>query len=292
MAQFACIFTFEVFLEKQIHGMGVSLSSQVANLISETAKPSTDPIDQPKELDVLFGRGGGTNGWPGNRRFRDSKLNDCPQCTASGLSLLRFFILVHCLVIALHRPDYIRATKMDKPNVARRIVRAIRLGNPPGHFLRKSDDGKWYDVGDRCAAEKTSQGLRERSNTEKRQRSALREVLRIRREDLEDGKEGDPAAKKAKTDVTLMVPSFVGVTQLNYTGGIPLSLSMKEQPKDSVKGKKSKTDKNDDEPSESLPPNAVDKDGNILVTEYDILSGRGKIRSNLIALVRQKYNAI
>jgi hypothetical protein len=42
----------------------------------------------------------------GNRRFRD--------------------------VITLHRPDYIRAIKMDKPGVARKIVKAIRLGNPPG----------------------------------------------------------------------------------------------------------------------------------------------------------------
>lgn len=96
--KFACIFTFEVFVEKQIHGMGVPLSSQVANLMSETAKPSTLPVDSPTPHDVLvsfpfvktcnclptnnphappsrlqFGRGGMTNGHQGNRRFRDSK---------------------------------------------------------------------------------------------------------------------------------------------------------------------------------------------------------------------------
>lgn len=43
-------------------------------------------------------------------------------------------------------------------NVARRIVRAIRQGNPMGRFLKKSDDGLWRDVGDKVAAEKTSQG--------------------------------------------------------------------------------------------------------------------------------------
>jgi hypothetical protein len=165
---------------------------------------------------------------------------------------------------------------MDKPNVARRIVRAIRQGNPPGRFMKKSEDGKWYDVGDRTAAEKTSQGLRERSNAEKRQRSALREALRIRREDLEEGKEGEPASKKTKTDA--YVPSYVGVAgQLNYTGGIPLSLSMKEQSKDG-KGKKGKKGKDDDE-SESLPPNAVDKEGNVLVTAYDILVSGGRLCS-------------
>lgn len=179
---------------------------------------------------------------------------------------------------------------MDKPNVARRIVRAIRQGNPPGRFLKKNEDGKWYDVGDRCAAEKTSQGLRERSNTEKRQRSALREALRIRREDLEEGKEGEPEIKKVKTDTSLglspVTTNYVAVPQLNYTGGIPLSLSMKEQAKDaSLKWKKSKSDKDDGEQTESLPPNAVDKDGNILVTKYDILCGRGKVSSQISSSV-------
>lgn len=59
-----------------------------------------------------------TNSHPGNRRFRD--------------------------IISLHRPDYIRAIKMDKPAVARKIVKAIRHGNPPGRFLKKGEDGNWY----------------------------------------------------------------------------------------------------------------------------------------------------
>jgi len=67
-----------------------------------------------------------TNSHIGNKRFRD--------------------------VIALHRPDYIKAIKNDKPNVARRIVRAIRTSDPPGRFLKKCEDGKWRDVGDKVAA--------------------------------------------------------------------------------------------------------------------------------------------
>lgn len=59
--------------------------------------------------EFLCCRGGMTNSHPGNRRFRD--------------------------VIALHRPDYIRAIKMDKPGVARKIVRAIRAGSPPGRCV-------------------------------------------------------------------------------------------------------------------------------------------------------------
>mmetsp|Transcript_46190 Transcript_46190/g.70647 ORF Transcript_46190/g.70647 Transcript_46190/m.70647 type:complete len:875 (-) Transcript_46190:72-2696(-) len=285
LAEFAAIFVFEVYLEKQIHGIGGSVSSHVAVSASDHTKPGTEPIDEPTEYDVLFGRGGMTNGHPGNRRFRD--------------------------IIALHRPDYIRATKMDKPNVARRIVRAIRAGSPPGNFLKKGDDGKWYDVGDRCAAEKTSQGLRERSNAEKRQRSALREALRIRREDLEGPAAtttGAPASKKAKISdpsgmgqlgLSSVVPTYVGA-QMNYAGGIPLSLSMKEKPKEpkAKKPKKGKEEAPEDSNKETLPPNAVDNDGNILVTDYDILCGRGGLTNHhqgnkrfrdIVALHRPDY---
>ena len=58
----------------------------------------------------------------GNRRFRD--------------------------IVALYRPDYVRAHKVQKPAVARVVVRAIRNGNPPGRFLRKDEStGRWIDVG-------------------------------------------------------------------------------------------------------------------------------------------------
>jgi hypothetical protein len=80
--------------------------------------------------DILCGRGGLTNHHKGNKRFRD--------------------------VVALHRPDYVRAPKVQKPSVARVIVRAIRNGDPPGRFLRKDEKtGKWIDIGDKKAAEKT-----------------------------------------------------------------------------------------------------------------------------------------
>ena len=48
------------------------------------------------------------------------------------------------------------------------IVRAIRNGDPPGRFLKKDEkSGKWYDIGDKRAAEKTSQALREKNTDEK-----------------------------------------------------------------------------------------------------------------------------
>jgi hypothetical protein len=149
-------------------------------------------------------------------------------------------------------------------------------------FLKKSDDGNWYDVGDRTAAEKTSQGLRERTNAEKRQRSQLRRALRLRKEDLEeDEKEGENAgtqAKKAKGQVDAVVNLAATLAPtLNYVGPnlhVPLSLNMGQPASQSRKKPEPKTKLN---PlglnTAGLPPNAVDEEGNILVTDYDILVG-------------------
>ncbi|KAL3923878.1 MAG: hypothetical protein SGILL_001388 [Bacillariaceae sp.] len=249
LIEFAAVFVFEIYLEKQIHRLGSLLTSAaMTGLALEQVLPSETPIDAPTTHDVLFGRGGMTNGHAGNRRFRD--------------------------VISLHRPDYIKATKMDKPNVARRIVKAIRHGNPPGRFLKKSEDGMWRDVGDKVASEKTSQGLRERSNAEKRQRSALREQLRIRKEDIADGEGGEPASKKSKADGGVALSIAEG--GLDISGVIPLSLSIKSVggKKKGKKGSKEETD------SSGLPPNAVDEQGNILVTDHDILCGRGGLTNH------------
>ena len=94
------------------------------------------------ENDILCGRGGLTNHHKGNKRFRD--------------------------IVALHRPDYVRAAKIHKPGVARLIVRAIRNSDPPGRFLKKDfKSNKFYDIGDKRAAEKASQALREKTPEER-----------------------------------------------------------------------------------------------------------------------------
>lgn len=48
------------------------------------------------------------------------------------------------------------------------IVRALRNSEPPGRFLKKDEKtGKWYDIGDKKAAEKASQALREKTPEER-----------------------------------------------------------------------------------------------------------------------------
>jgi len=115
-------------------------------------------IKDPGDNDVLFGRGGLTNNFKGNIRFR--------------------------LLVNGHKLRYLAATKVEKPMVAREVVSIWRNLVPPGRFLSAkktdkasgsaastSDGGSesnnnkmlWSDVGDKKAREKASQSLRERT---------------------------------------------------------------------------------------------------------------------------------
>lgn len=134
------------------------------------------------QTDILCGRGGLTNHHRG--KFKCDQLCGCflffkPFLT-HPLDVVLLPLSYLCLgnkrfrdIVALHRPDYVRAPKIQKPSVARVIVRAIRNGDPPGRFLRKDEkSGKWIDIGDKRAAEKTSQALREKTNEEREKRAS------------------------------------------------------------------------------------------------------------------------
>jgi len=96
----------------------------------------------PKDEDILFGRGGRTNHHPGNKRLRE--------------------------IANSYRFTYHQAKKTEKPKVSKLIVAALRTANPPSRFLRMNDDTNlWEDVGDRRAAEKVSQTLREKDKAER-----------------------------------------------------------------------------------------------------------------------------
>lgn len=91
-------------------------------------------IDDPRDSDVLCGRGGAALRHPGNQTYRR---------------------LVH-----LNKGLYITCLKAEKFKISRSIVAAIR--EQDGRFLeRNTQKGTWYDIGDKKAIEKTSQALRE-----------------------------------------------------------------------------------------------------------------------------------
>lgn len=99
-------------------------------------------IKEPHANDVLYGRGGGTNHHPGNKRFRT--------------------------MVEKRKDDYVNSKRLDKPLVALEIIRDWRAQDPPGRFLKQDEStGLWHDVGDRKSREKTSQALREKGPSTK-----------------------------------------------------------------------------------------------------------------------------
>jgi len=95
-------------------------------------------IKEPHDNDVMYGRGGGTNHHPGNKRYRK--------------------------MVEERKVKYVNSKRLDKPLVALEIIREWRGQWPPGRFLKHNyKTGLWDDVGDKKAREKTSQALREKA---------------------------------------------------------------------------------------------------------------------------------
>lgn len=139
------------------------------------------------------------------------------------------------------------------------------------------------------AAEKASQALREKSNTEKRARASQRESMRSKDGSLPAA----PAAKKTKTTEVSISSPLLTASKLNYVGAPSTATTVVADG-----AKKSSKDGKEELKTEGLPPNAVDKDGNILVTDWDILAGRGGLTNHhrgnkrfrdIVALHRPDY---
>lgn len=114
-------------------------------------------IKEPHSNDVLYGRGGGTNHHPGNKKYRK--------------------------MVETRKIDYVNSKRLDKPLVALEIIKEWRSQDPPGRFLKLDEDsGLWQDVGDKKAREKTSQALREKAPMLRKQQEELLEEQRLKDE--------------------------------------------------------------------------------------------------------------
>jgi len=99
------------------------------------SNPAGEHIVEPREVDVLCGRGGMSNHHPGNEWYRR--------------------------LIRSNRPLYRACPKHTKLLVSKAIVQAVEQQG--GRFLeRNRKNGYWYTVSYKRAVDKTSQGLRER----------------------------------------------------------------------------------------------------------------------------------
>ena len=107
--------------------------------LKQAYMPDGTPLKNIRDtapMDVLCGRGGGTNNHQGNNHWR--------------------------ALVAANKRLYISLPKKQKCLVAKSIVHAIRTQVPGGRFLSKDTITKlWSDIGDVKAVEKTSQALRE-----------------------------------------------------------------------------------------------------------------------------------
>jgi len=120
-------------------------------------------IKEPHEHDVLYGRGGGTNHHPGNKRYRQ--------------------------MVEDRKVQYIKSKRLDKPTVSLEILREWRAQLPPGRFLKLDPKTSlWNDVGEKKAREKTSQALREKAP----------ELRKKQGEEKDEDGDAKPAAKGEK----------------------------------------------------------------------------------------------
>ena len=93
---------------------------------------------EPGPNDVICARGKRAFNHPGNRRFRN-------------------------MVESYMERYSMAATKLEKSMLVSQIVDGVRHADPPGGFLRESEDevtgcSRWYEVGDAVAREKVGQG--------------------------------------------------------------------------------------------------------------------------------------
>mmetsp|Transcript_14685 Transcript_14685/g.25884 ORF Transcript_14685/g.25884 Transcript_14685/m.25884 type:complete len:918 (+) Transcript_14685:243-2996(+) len=113
-------------------------TEEIAARATRRAQWPRNGITEPGENDCLFGRGGGTNHHPGNKRYRK--------------------------MVEDRKGKYLTSKRLDKPLVAMGIINDWRALDPPGRFLKQDSKTKfWDDVGDKKAREKTSQALREKT---------------------------------------------------------------------------------------------------------------------------------
>lgn len=92
---------------------------------------------QPSDKDVLCGRGRACKMWKGNQDYRELVVSNLEAYASS-------------------------TSKLHKGMILSNIVQRVRINSPEGGFVKKdSETGRWYEVGDFLAREKTSQYFRD-----------------------------------------------------------------------------------------------------------------------------------
>ena len=133
--------------------------------LEEYVEPEEDHkltnIQKPHKNDVLVGRGGLANTYPGNKHWRELMKDIRPEYNVTIM------------------PTIGNSGKKKKSALARLVVEAVRTRqSPPGRFLAQDKETDlWNDIGDKEARKKTSQALRDlgkvRHNGSKKRMSVM-----------------------------------------------------------------------------------------------------------------------
>ena len=136
------------------------MSSSISSSIANTPNMSTDSYDEDRSVLVSPDTGDVGGGcWVADA---DVNENDVKCGRGGSINSHRGNEFYRTLVEKRKRVYLTARFKREKRLIASSIVAEIRSLNPPGRFLtRDAKTGRWRDIGDEKARDKTSQALRE-----------------------------------------------------------------------------------------------------------------------------------
>ena len=150
----------------------------------------------PKELDVLCGRGAVCYKHPGNRRFRQ--------------------------VICHHVHRYMKSkNRLEKSDHVVEILAEIRAGG--GQFLKKQGKSGWCEIGDKLAREKIGHALRDAQAERTRQKD--KQVAKPKRQCLGSAAASDRSA----SDRPKNVPDSVACTPSHAFEPLPITSDLRDR---------------------------------------------------------------
>lgn len=118
------------------------MNSEAPDPTPPTRRPSSSRMNllpedfEPGEFDVICGRGKKCYSHIGNDKFRQRVMGMLDEYSKAR-------------------------SKLDKSAVLNDVVEQVRLASPQGGFVKQEESGRWYEVGDFLAREKTSQAFRD-----------------------------------------------------------------------------------------------------------------------------------
>ena len=149
---------------------GASQSTSRTGAAAHQMKPLASDFS-PSSDDVICGRGKKCYNHIGNERFRRRVMTMLDEYSKAK-------------------------SKLDKSGVLSRVMSDVRRASPGGGFVKQDDSGRWFEVGDFLAREKTSQAFRDALH----ERYKSSNISKKKRRQQEQAKGSDKAQRIAHSE--------------------------------------------------------------------------------------------